>query len=292
MIFKAIFAALKSAYPPPQPVSTPSPPQPVSSPPQPVSTPSPPSSVSSPPIEALLPDVLMSSPQAVQVPVSQPSTLLPEVQVSPEQQQRVSLLPSPATSTLSSSRSGEPPVQSIRRSSLLTPSSRLPGEPQTVQQPLSTTMRLAAVRQQRQAAARQQEQESLAAAAREEAAAAAAREEAAAAAAREEAARAATAAVSSSDDEGESSQGSESEPEQQQEQRPGLLSRVGSAAASAASYIPGLNRFFGPRGGGNRKHTRRYKKMNALTKKRIQKYKKKYTATNAKVKHRSHRKMK
>jgi hypothetical protein len=40
--------------------------------------------------------------------------------------------------------------------------------------------------------------------------------------------------------------------------------------------------------GGNRKRTRRYKKMNALTKKRIQKYKKKYTRVK---RHHSRRKM-
>jgi hypothetical protein len=69
-----------------------------------------------------------------------------------------------------------------------------------------------------------------------------------------------------------------------------LQPQPSATAPPQQSYFGWLGRLVGL--GGNRKRTRRYKKLNALTKKRIQKYKKKYTANNAKVKRRSHRKMK
>jgi hypothetical protein len=60
--------------------------------------------------------------------------------------------------------------------------------------------------------------------------------------------------------------------------------------SSVSSYLFGKGQQEqGGRQGGNRKRTRRYKKMNALTKKRIQKYKKKYT--RVKRRHHSRRKM-
>jgi hypothetical protein len=79
-------------------------------------------------------------------------------------------------------------------------------------------------------------------------------------------------------------------PEEAAQQQQGTLRRIGnalynipgvSALGSGASALgSGFGRLFGygrQEEGGNRKRTRRYKKMNALTKKRIQKYKKKYT---------------
>jgi hypothetical protein len=83
--------------------------------------------------------------------------------------------------------------------------------------------------------------------------------------------------------------------------QPSYIRRGLGALGNFAMQVPGVSalgsgfgRMFGygygrqQEQGGNRKRTRRYKKMNALTKKRIQKYKKKYTRVK---RHHSRRKM-